>query len=103
MTESNRGSLNEDHARPMSEQQKNLLPRIEHRECTVGVLGFDTDTAKPEALGQGESCCRHVGSERVGSEFAPGRIVPTTSSPRVPFAVDTRNAVSPEWARVVRV
>jgi UDP-N-acetyl-D-glucosamine dehydrogenase len=42
------------------------------REAGFPVLGFDVDAAKVEALRRGESCIRHIDSERVARAAASG-------------------------------
>lgn len=79
-------------------QQQALLSRIAAGEACVGViglgyvglplallfaeagfpvLGFDTDPAKTESLGRGESYIRHIGPERVRQAVASGRLTST--------------------------
>src|SRR5512145_2121971 len=38
-------------------------------EAGLGVLGFDVDPTKPDALHRGESYIRHIGTERVAAAF----------------------------------
>ncbi len=75
-----------------------LLDRIESREAVVGivglgyvglplalcfaeqgftVIGFDTDAAKVEMLGRGESYIQHIGAKRVAAAAASKRLLAT--------------------------
>jgi len=52
-------------------------------EAGFGVVGFDVDPRKPEALRRGESYIRHIGKERVAEAFGHGRIEATTDFSRL--------------------
>jgi len=76
-----------------------ILTRVRDRTAVVGIIGqghvglplalvfeaagfavkgHDIDPAKVEALSQGESYIRHIGSARVAAAIARGRFVATT-------------------------
>ena len=75
----------------MTDHKQTLLESVRSRRAVVGVIGlgyvglplallfeeaglpvvgFDSDPAKPEALAQGQSYIRHLGSERVAKAFS---------------------------------
>lgn len=81
-----------------------LIDRIRSRDAVVGiiglgyvglplallfedrgfrVIGFDSDPAKPEALGLGESYIRHLGAERVKRAFSGERATATSDFGRL--------------------